>query len=350
MAAVGTIAMNWKYYTARIRIVDADNVRLEIYDTENNRISEPPGAFGLSPDERFKIRELHDKARTRNISKDDIKELGSLLFSALFDEGLRREFLEVSRKAQDENAFLRLELDINESLFTEEASLPWEYMYYHRDNLWLATGPHITLGRRRAMAHVPDTITLRPGERLRIALAVASPSDLGEVQYQKLYFELNEKAASERFEIVEVVESATRTSIDALLEKKPHIFHFLGHGRLKDENRRDSGQVALVDNFGRADLVSAVTFAELFQRHRPGLVLMHTCESGTLSSSTALVGIASQIVQMNIPAVVGMQFKVTNSTALSFALEFYRRLANNYPVDTAVQEARRHIALGPKRI
>jgi hypothetical protein len=198
------------------------------------------------------------------------------------------------------------------------------------------------------MAHVPGAITLRPGERLRIALAVASPSDLGEVQYQKLYIELNEKAASERFEIVEVVEAATRTSIDALLEKKPHIFHFLGHGRLKDENRRDSGQVALVDNFGRADLVSAVTFGELFQRHRPGLVLVHTCESGTLSSSTALVGIASQIVQMNVPAVVGMQFKVTNSTALSFALEFYRRLANNYPVDTAVQEARRHIALGPK--
>lgn len=50
--------MNWKYYTARIRIVDADNVSLEIYDTENNRISEPPGAFGLSADDRFKIREL----------------------------------------------------------------------------------------------------------------------------------------------------------------------------------------------------------------------------------------------------------------------------------------------------
>ena len=171
--------MNWKHYTARVRIVDTHNVRLEIYDTENNRISEPGGAFGLSPDERFKIRGLHHKARSRNICKDDIKELGGRLFLALFDEGLRREFLEVYRRAQEESAFLRLELDIDELRFTGEASLPCELMYCHRDNLWLAAVPHITLVRRRAMAHVPGTITLKPGERLRIAMAVASPSDLG---------------------------------------------------------------------------------------------------------------------------------------------------------------------------
>jgi hypothetical protein len=340
--------MSGKYYTVRIRIVDADNVCLEIHDTENNPISERGGAFGLSADERFKIRELHQKARSRNISKEDIKELGYHLFSTLFDEGLRREFLEFSRKAQNENAFLRLELDIDEVRFTEEASLPWELMYYRRENLWLAAVPHITLVRRRAMARVPEAIKLKPGERLRIALAVASPSDLVPVQFQELYNELRESASIERFEILDVVESAALGKIDTLLEKKPHIFHFIGHGRLKDENRRDSGQLALVDPSGRADWVSAERFSIPFQRPKPGLVIIHSCESGALSGSLALVGIASRLVQMNIPAVVGMQFKVTIPTAQMFALEFYRRLANNYPVDTAVQEARRHIALGPK--
>ncbi|UCH97362.1 MAG: SIR2 family protein, partial [Candidatus Aminicenantes bacterium] len=59
------------------------------------------------------------------------------------------------------------------------------------------------------------------------------------------------------------------------------------------------------------------------------------------------VGIASLVVQMNVPAVVAMQYQVSNITAQRFALEFYRRLAGNEPVDKAVQEARRHIALGP---
>jgi len=36
--------MNRKYYTARISIVDAYNVRLEIRDVENNLIKEPAGA------------------------------------------------------------------------------------------------------------------------------------------------------------------------------------------------------------------------------------------------------------------------------------------------------------------
>jgi hypothetical protein len=74
-----------------VSIVDAYDVRLEIRDTENNLIKEPVGAFGLYPDVRIKIRELHDKARGRNISQGDIKELGSRLFSALFDKGLQRK-------------------------------------------------------------------------------------------------------------------------------------------------------------------------------------------------------------------------------------------------------------------
>jgi hypothetical protein len=338
--------MSWKYYTARIRIVDADNVRLEIYD---NRIREPGGAFCLSPDDRFKIRELQDKARMNDLDEASVEEFGKLLFSALFDEGLRREFLDIYQKAQQENALLRLELDVDERQLPEVAALPWEFMYLPPGELhgalWLATAPNMVFSRRRARWHVPEPIQLKIGERLRIAIAVAAPKDLGPVQYQKIYNELKEMARTERFEVLEVVEAANRSRIDALLEKKPHIFHFIGHGSLKDENRQDTGLVALVDSFGSADLVSADYFSELFNRFRPGLVVLHTCESGALSSSKAFVGIASRVVQMNVPAVVAMQFEVSNATAQRFASEFYRRLAENEPVDKAVQEARRHIAL-----
>ncbi|MGD2089185.1 MAG: CHAT domain-containing protein [Candidatus Aminicenantes bacterium] len=343
--------MNQKYYTIRIRIANIDNIHLDIYDANNQLIMEPSGRFGFKDNVRDRISELHEKARGNDPDEARVEELGKLLFSALFDEGLRREFLDIYQKAQQENALLRLELDVDERQLPEVAALPWEFMYVSPGELhgalWLATAPNMVFSRQRARWHVPEPIQLKIGERLRIAIAAAAPKDLGPVQYQKICNELKKMARTERFEVLEVLEVANRSSIDALLEKKPHIFHFIGHGSLKDENRQDTGLVALVDSFGSTDLVSADYFSELFNRFKPGLVVLHTCESGALSSSKAFVGIASRVVQMNVPAVAAMQFKVSNATAQRFALEFYRRLAENEPVDKAVQEARRHIALNP---
>jgi hypothetical protein len=341
--------MEQKYYTIRIRIANLENVRLDIYNPDNELIKEPTGHFGFKGDIRTQTLELHEKARQNEVDNSVIKELGELLFSVLFDQALCREFLDIYRKSQQENALLRLELDVDERQLPEVAALPWEFMYLPPGDLhgllWLATAPNLVFSRRRARWHVPEPIQLKIGERLRIAIAVAAPKDLGPVQYQKICDELKKMSLTERFEVLEVVEAANRSSIDALLEKKPHIFHFIGHGSLKDENQQDTGLVALVDSFGSADLVSADYFSELFNRFRPGLVVLHTCESGAFSSSKAFVGIASQVVQMNVPAVAAMQFEVSNATAQRFALEFYRRLAENEPVDKAVQEARRQIAL-----
>jgi hypothetical protein len=341
--------MNQKYYTIRIRIANVDNVFLEIRDVNDRVIKEPTGGFGFKDNVRSRVEALHEKTRLNELQGAEVEELGKLLFSALFDEGLRREFLDIYQKVQQENALLRLELDVDERQLPEVAALPWEFMYCPPGELhgalWLATAPNLMFSRRRARWHVPEPIQLKIGERLRIAIAVVAPENLGPVQYQKICSELKKMARTERFEVLEVVEAANRSSIDALLEKKPHIFHFIGHGSLKDENRQDTGLVALVDSFGSADLVSADYFSELFNRFKPGLVVLHTCESGALSSSAAFVGIASRVVQMNVPSVVAMQFEVSNATAQRFALEFYRRLAENEPVDKAVQEARRYIAL-----
>jgi hypothetical protein len=74
--------------------------------------------------------------------------------------------------------------------------------------------------------------------------------------------------------------------------------------------------------------------------------MLQACEGGMLSSSQAFVGVASKVVQQNVPVVVAMQYEVTNSTASRFALRFYQQLAANDPVDIAAQYGRRAIALG----
>lgn len=340
-----------KYTTIRIRIANRENVRLEIHDSNHRLVGEPSGGLGLKNEALSRIMEIHGDARSGNLSAPDVEELGTLLFSALFDEGLRREFFNCYETARQDGSLLRLELDVDEHQLPDAAVLPWEFMYVPAGELhgalWPAAEPNMVFTRRRALWRAPEPVRLNVGERLRIALAVAAPDDLGPVQFGSIWNDLKERSRTERFEVLDMVNPADRRGIDAVLEKKPHIFHFIGHGRLKDKKTRESGQVALVDNFGRANWVPADTFSELFNRHRPGLVLLQACESGSLSSSNALVGAASRVVQMNIPAVAAMQFEVSNVTAQRFALEFYRRLADNEPVDKACQEARRVIALGP---
>jgi hypothetical protein len=154
------------------------------------------------------------------------------------------------------------------------------------------------------------------------------------------------KNQPEYIEFLPVVNPATPNGIDALLEQRPHIFHFIGHGRLQNEDGEDVGEIALVKKvFNTANWVDASFFGGLFNRHRPGIVFLQACEGGMLSESEAFVGVASKIVQQNIPVVVAMQYGVSNITATQFAYEFYERLAKDTPVDIAVQNARRSVAL-----
>ena len=213
--------------------------------------------------------------------------------------------------------------------------------------IWLGTDPNIAFSRRRAQWHSAPPIQLLPGEKLRIALAIAAPDDLGPVAYEKVT-ELLEKLARkepERIELLTIENKATPEAIDQLMEKQPHVFHFIGHGRLQNDDDSEVGQIALVDDiFNEASWVDASFFSEQFSRWQPGVVLLQACEGGKLTASKAFVGAASKIVQQNISVVVAMQYEVSNITASRFAYRFYEQLAQGNPVDKAAQEGRYAIA------
>jgi hypothetical protein len=343
--------MTMKYTRIRIHIENMENVRLEIYDLDKVLKGEPTGRFGYNdPEVGSRLMESNQKARENRLTGPETAEFGNLLFSTLFDDKLKQKFLEIYQEAREKEYVIRMELDVDERLFPQIAALPWEFMHQPTGDLsgeiWLATAPKIVFSRRRALWSTPAPTRLNEGESLRIAIAVSTPYDLGPVRYESILKELNEKSIDEGFSISTQVNIVDKRKIDALLEQKPHIFHFIGHGRMMDENNRETGQLALTDDPGRAVWIDAAAFGELFNLHTPALVFLHACESGTLSSTRAFTGIASQLVQMKIPAVLAMQYEVSNATAQGFALEFYRSLAKNEPVDCAAQQARRFIAHG----
>lgn len=347
--------MSRAYYTYRIRLSNYDRVQIEKRDSQQQSLGEPSGALRYQEklSELSPLLQLVKDGAINDSSQGRL--LGESLFDVLFDDGLRPDFVSFYHQVvQKEKQLLRVELDIDEQGMPDLATLPWEFLCLPaRANLgtiWVGTVPDLVFSRRRSQWIPAQPIQLEPNEKLRIALVVSAPPDLRPVEYKPVQ-EALEKLASEqgnRVELLPIVTSANPEAIDTVLSKEPHIFHFIGHGRLENESNQEIGQIAFVDpDFGEAMWVDADYFSELFNQHRPGVVMLQACEGATLSASQAFVGLASRVVQQNIPVVVAMQYEVSNATASRFARRFYQQLAEDDPVDIAAQYGRRAIALGP---
>lgn len=347
--------MGKTYCTYRIRVANRDRIQVEKWDSQHQDRGQPSGAFQYQQ----KLPEIAPLLQTvRNNELNDstlARSLGEALFDVLFDDVLRQDFVNFYYQVvQQEKQLLRVELDIDEQAMPEIAALPWEFMCVPaRANLgtiWMGTVPDLVFSRRRSQWIAAQPIQLESDEKLRIALVIAAPRNLPSVAYEPVQATLEKLAFEQtnRVELLPVVRSANPEAIDTILSKDPHIFHFIGHGRMQNQGNQDMGEMALVDpDFDEAMWVEADYFSELFNQHRPGVVMLQACEGGMLSSSQAFVGVASKVVQQNIPVVVAMQYEVTNSTASRFALRFYQQLAANDPVDIAAQYGRRAISLGP---
>ena len=78
--------------------------------------------------------------------------------------------------------------------------------------------------------------------------------------------------------------------------------------------------------------------------HNLGLIVLNCGQSGTLPANQAFARTVINLVQRGIPAVVAMQYEISDSTAKVFADEFYSYLAQGEPVDVAIQKTRNAIS------
>ena len=343
--------MRRAYYTYHMHVVD-NHVRVDKLNTQRESVEQAKGVFRLQ--EKEEITPLLESIRDNQLnSSDDARKIGEFLFDALFDDVLCHDFFRFHHQVtRIEDQFLRLELDIEEDM-PEVAALPWEFMCLpERKNLasmWICTEPKLVFSRRRSLWIPIRKIQLDRNEKLRIALVVSAPTGLGKVVYEPVQDALRKlvEVNTSRIELLPMEEAASSEAIDRLVSRKPHIFHFIGHGRLKDEGDRKVGEIALVDDIDEAMWVDASFFSSLFNENPPNVLMLQACEGGMESASKAFVGVASRCHQQNIPVVVAMQYEISNITATKFALRFYRKLSEGEPVDIAAQEGRKGIALGP---
>ena len=348
--------MSGTYYNFRVSVSGDDSVRIQEWGVQDSSPKEKPAGL-FRRDKVFGDEAIKALIEAANQAKLDDAELvihlGEALCEALFDDKLLGAFIDSYKKSSaEEDQLFRFELDIDEEAIPEVAALPWEFMCLPeeagRGELWFATAPKVIFSRRRTLWDEAAPIQLSKGEKLRIALVISAPKGEEPVVFAPVEQALKDLVEDkpEQIELF-VVNPAQFGAVDEALKKhKPHILHFIGHGRLQNEKNEAVGQLAFMSGMGRAAWINAREFSERFTQHVPGIVVLQACEGGQLSPSKAFVGVASKVVQQNIPVVVAMQYEVTNNTAIEFASRFYWELAEGCPVDVAAQLGRRAIANG----
>jgi hypothetical protein len=276
----------------------------------------------------------------------DIEEFGSGLFAALIREQVADVYHGARTAAQERKRGLRITLNLSGA--PELMRLPWEFLY--RRPRFLSQSMHTPVVRTLDLesARRPQEVQLP----LRILGMVSSPSGYPELdadeERRKLEVALS-RLRDERLVELEWLERATLWEFGRRVAEPDeiHVLHYIGHGAYDETT--ESGVLVLETPQGRAQDIPGRTLGSMLQDEESlRLVVLNSCEGARASRIDPFSGVAASLLQFDIPAVVGMQFEITDEAAIAFSEEFYRQLAHGLPVDAALGPARRAIVAAGK--
>ena len=277
----------------------------------------------------------------RRISAIDSPELemardfGSRLFSSVFDKPVYTTFSNSLATASRLRIRLRLK-DV-----PELASLPWEYLFDPIVGNFLSLSSDTPIVRYMEMPRRIQALGVKPP--LRVLVMISSPAEEAQLDTEEEWRKLTASVDKLKRKGSVVLERLQRSTLSALRqrlrEQDIHIFHFIGHGQFDPEV--GDGILMMESEDGRGYPVSGQLLGMHLHEHRPlRLAVLNACEGARGSVTDAFGGTAQSLVQQGIPAVVAMQFKITDQAAITFAGEFYGAMSDYYPVDAAVAQAR----------
>ena len=273
-----------------------------------------------------------------------VQKFGRALFHALFREEVGKRYAVSQQVAFHQGKGLRLKLRI---LSPELAALPWEFLYDPGGSEYLCLSSTTPIVRYLELAQPPHPLLVTPP--LSILGVISSPQDLPELDIGREKQRLEEAIADLRAHgLVELtwLQGQSWYHLQRAMRQGPwHILHFIGHGGF--DARTDEGLVALENEEGKAYLLSATLLGRLLADHRSlRLVVLNACEGARGSEHDIFSSSATILVRRGIPAVLAMQYEITDRAAIELSRAFYEALADGMPVDTAVSEARKAISFG----
>ena len=273
---------------------------------------------------------------------ESAKAYGQTLFEAVFEGQVESCLRRSQDEASRQGVGLRIRLRLTE--VPELVSLPWEYLYDPTVNRFPVLSTETPLMRYLDLPELVQPLAVKPP--LSVLVMISSPADYIALDVEREWATLDEALGELEQKgrvTVERLEQASPIALQRQLRQgKYHVFHFIGHG-VFDEDVQD-GMVILEDEEGTSRLVSGQELGTLLHDHRSlRLAFLNACEGARASESEPFSGVAQSLIQQGIPAVVAMQFEISDGSAITLVREFYTAMAEGYPVDADLAEARKAV-------
>ncbi len=271
---------------------------------------------------------------------DELRDFGASLFAELFrDKVLALFFQTLGSLAAGQQLRIQIRLALDDPDLVCIHELPWELLYSTHVGSFLALDRRFSIVRYLDVACPEKSIFYRPP--LRILCVAAEPTGYDEL---KIHDELRwiEKAWRRRWYRVKIF-ALRHASLDelraALLDHEVHLLHFLGHGEY--DPITSEGVLLFEDEAGNPRRVTGEELAEQVadQKSLRG-VFLNACWTARAGHGSPFSGVATALVRAGVPAVLGMQFEISDPAARVFSRAVYQRLAAGDSVDAAVIDGR----------
>ncbi len=280
--------------------------------------------------------------RLETTEMSEVKAFGSRLFGTLFDERIQPALVRSLDQARRRGMGLRIRLRLSD--VPELTNVPWEYLYNVSANRFLSLSVDTPVVRYLDLPEPVRPLQVRPP--INVLVMISSPADRAHLDSAGEWAKLNDNMADlvdDGLVSLTRLERATLADLQRHLRRgRYHVFHFIGHGGY--DERTDEGVLLLEDVEGRSRTVSGQDLGMLLHDHKSlRLAVLNSCEGARSSPLDPFAGTAQSLVQQAIPAVIAMQFEITDHAAVVFSHELYSALADGYAVDSALSEARKAI-------
>lgn len=292
----------------------------------------------------------HQLRRMESPEFAKVRAVGKRLYDSVFAGDLRDALVDAANQAKMEGKGTRIRLDLSDA--QDLVTLPWEYLYRVESDDFVSLSNWTPVVRHLDVAKPLPAAPL--DGPLKVLVMISDPIERRGIldvdsEWRQLNEALEQSILDGRVDITLLPDGRIESLQLELQQNDYHVFHYIGHGEFSEEY--DDGVLALEDKRGREVHVSGSALGNYLRDSLPmRLVVLNNCEGAATSESDPFAGSAQSLLRKGLPAIVAMQFEITDRAAIDFAHGFYTSLGNGFPVDAALAEARKVIRDGPTKI
>jgi CHAT domain len=275
-----------------------------------------------------------------DVADDEAQRLGTLLADALLSGPVGEAYDHQRAASEGRGRGLRLTLSLGKA--PALLDLPWELLY--RRPRFIASQRQTPVVRHLGTGNlaVPPAID----GTVRILGLIADCTDLPRLDVTDERARVDRAVAKmvddRRVELTWLDPATPRALREALRDGSFHILHYVGHSSFTSAGE---GAIYLPGDDGHAVAVDSEMLAMLLgDQQQLRLVVLNSCKGARTTVNDPYAGVATTLVHLGVPAVIAMQFAISDRAARVFAEELYTSLiGRQFPIDAAMAEARKAI-------